>query len=268
MRHEVHEHSAVKNDAMIARPVLLLTFAALAGCGDGGSTHSMSPAAGSAESAKTRLLETGAALLQKKPPLDELDAYLDGFHFYNGSLEHQVEAHHYCGHLNEDLIQCVIYDGNGADARLMGIEYIVSGDVFARLPNAEKHMWHSHVHEVRSGQLIAPGLPDAAERELMEKIANTYGKTWHTWQTDTHADLPLGTPQLMMGFTADGQADAAMIASRDERFGISSEKKRRQRAEIKYPRVDPQVDAWQRGIVVQLVAVEQRPSAGKVSVDH
>jgi Protein of unknown function (DUF1264) len=256
----------VKNDAVIARPVLIMTFAAVAGCG--GSSQSNSPAAASAESPKTRLLETGAALLQEKAPLDELQAYLNGFHFYNGSLEHQVEAHHYCGHLSEDLIQCAIYDGNGADARLMGIEYIVSGAVFAGLPDAEKHMWHSHVHEVRSGQLIAPGLPDAAEHELMEKIANTYGKTWHTWQTDMHADLPLGTPQLMMGFTADGQADPALVQSRDERFGVSSEEKKRQRVNIEYPRSDRQADAWQKGIVLQVVVVEQQPSEEKLSVDH
>ncbi|MGH8188736.1 MAG: DUF1264 domain-containing protein, partial [Steroidobacteraceae bacterium] len=102
---------------------------------------------------------------------------------------------------------------------------------------------------------------------LMEKVANTYGKTWHTWQTDTHANLPLGTPQLMMGFTADDQADPAMISSRDQRFGVSSDEKRRQRADIKYPRIDPQADAWQRGIVLQLVAVEQRPSGAKMSAD-
>lgn len=254
------------NDAVIARHVLVLAFAALAGCG-GGNTKSMAPAAGAGESAKTRLLETGAALLQEKAPLDELDAYLDGFHFYNGSLAHQVEAHHYCGHLNEDLIQCVIYDGNGAEAKLMGVEYIVLADMFASLPDAEKHMWHSHVHEVRSGQLIAPDLPDAAERALMEKIANTYGKTWHTWQTDTHAGLPLGTPQLMMGFTANGQADPALVQSRDERFGVSSETKKRQRVDIEYPGIDRQADAWQKGIVLQLVAVEQRSNGEELTAD-
>jgi hypothetical protein len=257
----------VNNKAIIARHLLVVTVAALAAC-SGRTTESMPPAAGNETSAKTRLLESGAALLQEKEPLDELDAYLDGFHFYNGSVEHQVEAHHYCGHLSEQLIQCVIYDGNGADARLMGVEYIVSSDVFTRLPDAEKHMWHSHVHEVRSGQLIAPGLPDAAEHALMDKIANTYGKTWHTWQTDTHADLPLGTPQLMMGFTADGQIDPALVQSRDERFGVSSDEKKRQRTDIKYPRIDRQADAWQKGIVLQLVAVEQRPSDEKVTVDH
>jgi hypothetical protein len=251
---------------VIARHVLIFALAALAGCG--GNTQSNPSAAGAGESAKTRLLESGAALLQEKPPLDELDAYLDGFHFYNGNLGHQVEVHHYCGHLNENLIQCVIYDGNVADAKLMGIEYIVSGDVFARLPDAEKHMWHSHVHEVRSGQLIAPGLPDAAERELMDKVANTYGKTWHTWRTDAHADLPLGTPQLMMGFTADGQADPALVQSRDERFSVSSEEKKRQRSDIKYPRIDLQADAWQKDIILQLVAVEQQPSGEKISIDH
>jgi hypothetical protein len=63
-------------------------------------------------STKTKALEAGASLLQDKPPIDALNAYLDGFHFYNGNMKGQMEAHHYCANLNEDLIQCVIYDGN------------------------------------------------------------------------------------------------------------------------------------------------------------
>jgi hypothetical protein len=35
--------------------------------------------------------------------------------------------------------------------------------------------------------------------------ANTYGKTFHTWQVDRGDVLPLGPPQLMMSATADGQ---------------------------------------------------------------
>ena len=70
------------------------------------------------------------------------------------------------------------------DAKLTGVEYIISKALFSQLPAEEKHLWHSHVHEVRSGQLIAPGLPEPAEHELMETIASTYGKTWHTWDTD------------------------------------------------------------------------------------
>ncbi len=92
----------------------------------------------------------------------------------------------------------MIYDGNVSDAKLMGLEYIVSDTVFATLPPEEKALWHSHVHEVKSGQLVAPGVPAPAEHALMEKLVRTYGKTWHTWHTDRDKQLPLGEPHLMM----------------------------------------------------------------------
>jgi hypothetical protein len=137
----------------------------------------------------------------------------------------------------------------------MGVEYIVSAKLFAGLPADEKHMWHSHVHEVRSGQLIAPGIPEVAEKEFMRKVAGTYGKTWHTWQTDHDKELPVGSPLLMMGFTQDGQADQAMVAARDERFDASSAENRENRADIEYPAIHPDADAWQKGIVVQIKAI-------------
>ena len=196
--------------------------------------------------------------MQDKAPLRTLNAYLNGFHFYNGNIQAQMEAHHYCGHLNEEVIQCVIFDGNEESAKVMGVEYIISRNLFAKLPTEEKHLWHSHVHEVRSGQLIAPGIPEVAEHELMEKIAGTYGKTWHTWHTDQGLELPLGTPMLMMGFTQDGQMDEQKVAQRDERFETSSAENRKNRADIEYPPVDPDANAWEKGIVVQLEAVRTK----------
>lgn len=142
---------------------------------------------GTEKDAKTKTLEAGAALLQDKSPISTINIYLDGFHFYSGNLQGQMEAHHYCTKVNEDLTQCVIYDGNGADARLMGVEYVVSARLFAGLPADEKALWHSHKYEVKSGTLVAPGIPDVAEHELMEKLVSTYGKTWHTWHTDNAA---------------------------------------------------------------------------------
>jgi hypothetical protein len=224
---------------------------AIAACG-GGNTGSNINAPGEAESAKTEALETGADTLQNKPPIEALNAYLDGFHFYNGNMRGQMEAHHYCSVINEDVIQCVIYDGNVAQAKIMGVEYIVSRKLFIDLPPEEKALWHSHVHEVKSGQLIAPGIPEVAEIELMKKLIGTYGKTWHTWHTDLHKTLPLGVPQVMMGFTADGQADATITTERDKRFGVSSEEKKKSRADIPAPAIDPGADAWQKGRVVQL----------------
>jgi len=106
---------------------------AIAACG-GGNTESNINAPGEAESAKTEALETGADTLQNKPPIEALNAYLDGFHFYNGNMRGQMEAHHYCSVINEDVIQCVIYDGNVAQAKIMGVEYIVSRKLFIDLP--------------------------------------------------------------------------------------------------------------------------------------
>lgn len=235
-----------------AAAVLLCTASLLSGCGRETDTTSPVASPGAEVTPTTQALEAGAAALQDKAPIEALNAYLDGFHFYNGRPQAQMEGHHYCANVNEDLIQCVIYDGNVKDARIMGVEYIVSAKLFATLPPQEKALWHSHVHEVKSGQLIAPGIPEVAEKELMKKLVGTYGKTWHTWHTDQGKGLPLGVPQLMMGFTADGQAEPAMVAARDRRIGIDGAKRRQERADIAAPAIDPGADAWQQGRMVQL----------------
>jgi hypothetical protein len=231
---------------MNLRSFVLPLLGGVAACG-GENTPSNIDAPGDKESAKTKALEVGADLLQDKAPLRTL----------NGNMQGQMEAHHYCGHLNEDVIQCVIFDGNSDSAKIMGVEYIVSRALFEKLPTEEKYLWHSHLHEVRSGQLIAPGIPEVAEHALMEKIAGTYGKTWHTWHTDQHNELPVGLPMLMMGFVHDGQSNELMVAERDKRFGVSSVENRQKRADINYPPIDPDADAWQKGIVVQLEATRK-----------
>lgn len=240
---------------MIARTGLallpLLAILPLGGC-IAAKSHSNVGTEGAPTKADTRMLEAGAASLQSHAPVAALNAYLDGFHFYNGRPQAQMEAHHYCAVLSEELIQCVIYDGNVKDAKLMGVEYIISEQLFKTLPDAEKALWHSHVHEVKSGQLVAPGIPEVAEHALMRKLVRTYGKTWHTWHTDQQKSLPLGVPQLMMGFTADGQVDQRMVDERDQRLGIDSTKKRQNRADIERPPVLPGADAWQKGKVFQI----------------
>jgi hypothetical protein len=218
----------------------------------GNTTSSNVVAPGEEKTPTTRTLEAGAALLQSRPPIDALSAYLDGFHFYNGRPDVQMEAHHYCSILNEEVIQCVIYDGNRKDAKLMGVEYIINEQLFAILPDAEKTLWHSHVHEVKSGQLVAPGIPDIAEHALMEKLIHTYGKTWHTWHTDLNKHLPLGVPQLMMGFTAEGQIDQRLVIDRDKRLDVDSTRKKKARADIPVPTIDPSADAWRNGKVIQI----------------
>lgn len=202
--------------------LMLCSALGLAACAQH-DTASYTEAAGKPKSVETHALEAGARLLQGQAPLNAVSAYLNGFHFYNGDMNGQMEAHHYVTRLNEDVMQALIYDGNGRDAKLMGVEYIISARLFETLPEEEKKLWHSHDYEVKSGSLVAPGLPQAAERRLMEQVVSTYGKTWHTWHTDRDKELPYGIPALMMGFTADGQLDPALEKARDERLGVDTQ---------------------------------------------
>lgn len=118
-------------------------------------------------------------------------------------------------HLNVCLAHST--DSDKANARLIGIEYIISRRLFEGLPADEKRFWHSHEHEVRnslpgsmeslaacqileagdrlllkcsrrhlahvrkqqmflqvmSGQLVAPRVPEAAERLEMSTLVDT-----------------------------------------------------------------------------------------------
>ncbi len=111
---------------------------------------------GEAKSVKTQALETGAEILQSDGPLNAIHAHLCGFHFYAGRPSQQVMAIHYCAGMNEEMRQCIIYDSDRKDARMMGVEYIISERLFNTLPEDEKKLWHSHRYEVQSGQLLAP----------------------------------------------------------------------------------------------------------------
>ena len=191
---------------------------------------------GAENSVKTRTLEAGAKVLQKNGPLGKFDVYMVGFHPMKEHPEHQIEAHHYCHQLNEDFAQCVLFDGNTSRSHMHGVEYIISEKLFGTLPAGERKFWHPHNGEILSGQLVAPGLPGPAEKAFMKSKLNSYGKTWHVWNTghkgQANDALPLGMPMLAWSFNRDGEAMPGLIEERDARMNIDSMKKRKERADL------------------------------------
>jgi len=185
-------------------------------------------------------------------PIRSIHAHVCGFHFYSGDLKRALRVDHYCSHLNAEVLQCVIYDSDRKNARLIGIEYIISEALFLGLPDGERKLWHSHRYEVMSGLLTAPGLEAAAEQELMQGLVSTYGKTWHLWQVDRGDRLPLGLPKLMMGFTADGQVDPALVAARDRDQLVDARMRQTLRAGFPTRPVAAGADGWQHGPAFQL----------------
>lgn len=207
---------------------------------------------GTGKIAQMKVLEANAESLKNDAPPTAVRAHVCGFHFESGAIQRQASGHTYISNLGEDIMQCVIYDSDKPQARIIGIEYIISREKFESLPEEEKKFWHSHVHEVKSGQLIAPRLTEGVEKELMRDLVGTYGKTWHTWQVARGDALPLGEPRLMMGSTADGQIAADLIDARDREFEVSSEKKRESREDLPSPEVLPGADSWQSGTSYQI----------------
>ncbi len=193
-------------------------------------------APGDPKSPKTTALEVGAKVLQSNAPLQPFDVYVHGFHPMKDHPDHQMESHHFCHQMSEDFAQCALFNGNTREARLNGIEYIISEKLFETLPAAERKYWHPHNGEILSGQLIAPGIPGPAEKALMRQKMNSYGKTWHVWKTGHEGmagdPLPMGPAMLAWSFNRDGEALPAMVARRDRVMGVSTADKRRERADL------------------------------------
>ncbi|MDL5366116.1 OBAP family protein [Xanthomonas sp. NCPPB 2654] len=196
-------------------PLLL----ALAACSRDNTEPATHPP-GAEETAKTDMLEAGAKALQGNGPLAKLDIHLVGFHPMKDHPHQQMEAHHFCRQVNQDFAQCALFDGDSAQANLTGVEYIISETLFQRLPPEERGYWHPHNGEILSGQLSAPGLPLAAEKELMRTKMNSYGKTWHTWHTRDGAApgdaMPTGEAMLAWSFNRDGELQPSLQARRDK----------------------------------------------------
>lgn len=137
-------------------------------------------------------------------PVEELRLHLVGVHVIKEASDRQYVAHHYCQQLREDLIQCAVFDSGELGARLIDVEYVVPDDVYRSFSAEEQQYWHPHDYEVDSGLLRAPGLPAEQERELLDTIRSTRGRTWNLWASRDNP-LPLGKPNLAWSITGPGQ---------------------------------------------------------------
>lgn len=166
-------------------------------------------------------------------PMTGPHAHFCGIHCAKKDPKLQFVVQHYCaahsgdGH-GGDLFQCVLFDGAGKNAKLLGVEYIVSDEVYRKLSDDEKKYWHPHTYEVLAGGLIAPGMDPETEQKFMKMVMTTWGKTWHTWP-DPKSPVPVGEPMLIWALTGDGQADEAVIAARDREFNVKTSEIRERR---------------------------------------
>ncbi|KAG9229828.1 hypothetical protein BJ875DRAFT_473910 [Amylocarpus encephaloides] len=177
--------------------------------------------------------------------------FLNGFHFLSGDTTAEISANHWCAILSDDFLQCVVYNTATTPSRLVGIEYIISPKAFECLDFEERQLWHSHQYEVTSGFLIEPGMPSSVDYAIMEVLVGTYGKTVHTWRYDQgNNSIPIGVPELVMGYTGESQITPDFVKERDELFGVNTTAIRESRKNLVAPPVIEGADSWKYGYVL------------------
>ncbi|KAI4372032.1 hypothetical protein MLD38_010319 [Melastoma candidum] len=213
------------------------------------------------------MLDKGASMLQSLKPIKRFEQHVCTFALYSHDMTRQIETHHYVARLNQDFLQCAVYDSDDSSGRLIGVEYIVSDGIFEALPPEEQKLWHSHAYEIKSGLWVNPRVPEMVGKVEIANLAKTYGKFWCTWQVDRGDRLPLGAPALMMSPQAVnlGRVHPDLLQRRDDKYNISSEAIGRSRLEIVESEwVNPQADYWKqhgKGFAVNVVPTEMKRRA-------
>ncbi|KAL6614578.1 hypothetical protein ACP70R_036848 [Stipagrostis hirtigluma subsp. patula] len=236
------------------------------------------PASGTAEpppppgrptAVSSQVLDMGAQMVQALKPVRNMKQHACSFALYSHDLRRQLEVHHFVSRLNQDVLQCAVYDSDEPSARLIGVEYIVSDAIFEGLPAEEQRLWHSHAYEVKAGLATDVGVPEQLQRLEMAGLAKTYGKMWLTWQVDRGDALPLGAPALMVSPQAaePGRARDELVRARDEKYGVDSSAGglKAARVEMEEPEwINPNADYWRlhgKGFAVDVVPAEMRRHA-------
>lgn len=138
------------------------------------------------------LLGTGPAMAHE-PPTTGWAVHIDAKRHIAGAPD--AVAHHYCKEgIPGGVTACQLYDSDARNARLLGVEFVISAEAYAALPDSEEGLWHYHKEELG---LVDPVMPDMSEEEAAEftkNIEETYGKIFLIWNT-SQDELPLGQPQ-------------------------------------------------------------------------
>jgi len=189
------------------------------------------PAPGDAETAKSYVGETVAAAIQSFHPVNAFKTHLNAIACYADDPNKQLIVDKYMAHVNEDVMQTLIFDSDKSDAKLIGLEYTITQKLFNSLPEDEKKLWKSSAHAVLTGNVVAPRMPMVMEHKLMEDLTPTWCKSVATWQVDKF-DLPIGHPTYL---AAPVSLKPDLVYERDRRLGVDTDEERRNRADIKPP---------------------------------
>jgi hypothetical protein len=66
-------------------------------------------------------------------------------------------------------------------------------------------------------------MPASIGLAIIEVLVGTHGKTAHAWRFDAqNLTVPVGIPELVMEYTADGQIRQSFVDQRDALFEVNT----------------------------------------------
>lgn len=162
--------------------------------------------AGQPLSAGERIFDASQQAAFSFKPISNIKQALCAMHPYAVDSTRVVPAYHYCTHnISSDVHQCIVFDSNEPTARLIGVEYIVSEDVFKTLDDEEKKLWHSHKYEIESGMFSRssfswrPVMIEFVQESwlwLRNRVFLEVSTTYWKCQLSKTSTLPTGKPGI------------------------------------------------------------------------
>jgi len=106
-------------------------------------------------------------------------------------------VHHHCKVYDDMTASCLLFPtGMGDQDKPYGIEYIISSEEYAGLPDEEKQYWHYHLTELPRAKAILPDLTPDELISLQPILDETYGKVFYFWNIDDK--YPIGEPSVLV----------------------------------------------------------------------
>ncbi|HWR26377.1 MAG TPA: DUF1264 domain-containing protein [candidate division Zixibacteria bacterium] len=150
------------------------------------------------------------AVTASSKPVDGFTLHIDAkMHFPS---DPDIIAHHYCKTVADGLIECQLYDSDAEDARLVGVETVVSPEIYNTFTDAEKALWHYHKTELPRVDARLPDLTPDDAAKVVKSLEETYGKLYILWDPGK-GSLPLGNPGITILDSKPAPAFEAIIAA-------------------------------------------------------
>ena len=111
-------------------------------------------------------------------PQNGFDLHVDAKHYVKAE---RVAVHHWCKTIDEKLIECLLFDSDNKNANLVGIETIVTNNIWATFTEEQQIEWHDHATEIVEAEAVLPDTPEEEAVKIVDFLKGTHGRVIYIW---------------------------------------------------------------------------------------